>query len=199
VPLRRYALVAALLATVALAGCGGGTSEKPNATDAAFVRAMRAHERTIGTIAEIGRRKALRNELRAISKSTLSRRDQQVSALDWFESSLRSRAAPPGAAAIVRGPPPLDARGLRTAVSIDHEFLVLMVREHEYAMATALVERDHGGDRRIKALAQAIYSSSREDLGKLRAWLRTWYGDDTQRGVPPVPPPGGAGGPGPPV
>jgi hypothetical protein len=83
-------------------------------------------------------------------------------------------------------------------VSFDHEFMVSLILQHEYAMAAAAVERRRGGDERIKALADEIYDSSRKDLAKLRSWLRTWYGDDTLRGVPrgpaPAPTPGGGGG-----
>ena len=66
------------------------------------------------------------------------------------------------------------------------------------AVVAAAVERRRGGDERIKALAEDIYNSSRRDLATLRRWLRTWYGDDTLRGVPrgpsPAPSPGGGGG-----
>jgi len=200
-----------LLATACLAGCGGSGGGvfagadwgKPNRTDAAFVRVMLAHERAVGTIAGLGRRKALRQELRRIARATLARHDRHVRDLDWFDADLRTRPVSPGAARIRSGPPPFDPRGLRTAVSLDHDFLVLMIQQHEYAMATAAAERDHGGDKRLKVLAQAIYASSQEDLRELRRWLRTWYGDDTQ--PPPLPPPGGGGGggggpsPGPPV
>src|SRR3712207_6700566 len=86
VPFRRRPLVAALLATVALAGCGsdgvrilgGRGSDKPHATDAAFARAMVAHARTTGSVAQLGTGRALREELRALAKSALKRNDQEL-------------------------------------------------------------------------------------------------------------------------
>ena len=212
---RRCARVPALLAiAVAVAGCGGAGGDtfagpewgKPNATDAAFARGMVAHERAIGSIAQLGSKKALREELREIAKSTLAEHGQDMPALARFKTDLRSRGVSPAGALIRREPPPYDPRGLRHAVSFDHEFLVTMIAQHEYAVAAARVERDHGGNTRLRLLARAIYESRRRDLAKLKRWLRTWYGDDTLRGVPPLPqpapsppPPGGGPTPGPEV
>jgi len=188
-----------LLATAVLAGCGGdggglvggAASSEPNATDAAFARAMVVHERALGSMAQLGRRKALRDELRGIAKETLARNDRELSSVRELADELRSQ----GVSRIGGGigePPPFDARGLRRAVSFDHEFLARMISAHEYAMAAAAVERRRGADSRLRVVAQSIYESSRRDLAKLRRWLSTWYGGDTQ--PPPLPPPGGGGG-----
>ena len=190
---------------MSLAGCGGagggslGDADEANATDAAFVRAMITHERSVGSLAQLGREKALRAELRGIATERLGRHGRSLRALGMFDQALRDRRVSPRGAHLHQGPPPFDARRLRRSVSLDHEFLVLMIQQHEYAMAAASVERDRGGDRRLKALAQDVYDSSRRDVERLRHWLRTWYGDDTQRGVPPGPPPGGGGGGGAPA
>jgi uncharacterized protein (DUF305 family) len=199
---RRRLLVPALLAAVPLAGCDGlggnvmGHADPVNGTDAAFVRAMIEHERAVGSIARLGRKKALRVELRGIAKDRLARQGRNLGNLGWFDKALRDRRVSPLGARIRRGPPPHDPRALRRAVSFDHEFLRVMIEQHEYAMATAAVERDRGGDPRLRALAKKIHASSQRDLATLRRWLRTWYGDDTQRGTPPGPPlgPGGGGG-----
>ena len=196
---RRRLLLAALLTTAALAGCSGGgngifgaaDTVQPNAIDAAFVRAMVAHERNTGSIARIGSRKALREELRRIANETLGRNDRDLRLLAKLADDLRGRGVSPGGARI-QEPPPSDPRGLRAAVSIDHEFLVRMIRQHEYAVAVAAAERDRGGDKRLKALARTIHDSRRRDLATLRRWLRTWYGGPTQ--PPPGPRPGGGGG-----
>ena len=204
-PLRCRLLLPALLAAASLTGCGGvgdklvGQADDPvNSTDAAFVRAMVEHQRAVGTIARLGTKKALREELRAIAKDTLGRHGQNARDLDWLARALRGRRIPLHTAYIREGPPRFNARGLRNAVSFDHEFMVSLILQYEYAVRAADVERRRGGDERIKALAEDIHESSRKDLARLRHWLRTWYGDDTLRGVPrgpaPAPSPGGGGG-----
>jgi uncharacterized protein (DUF305 family) len=202
---RRRPLAAALFATVLLAGCGGladpfSHEEKANSTDAAFVKAMLAHERAVGSIAELGERKAMRVELRGIARDRLARHRRALSTLNWFQAVLGRQRVPALGARINRGPPRYNARDLSHAVSFDHEFLVQMIQQHEYAMAAAAVERDRGGDTRLKALAGEVYKSSSQDLLKLRKWLHTWYGGDTMPGTPPgqapAPAPGGGGGPG---
>lgn len=196
----RRLLGAALVAAVALAGCGGdgggplggGLSGEPNATDAAFARAMAAHERTTGSIVELGSRRALRKELRRMSRETLGRHDRRLRELADAADDLRARGVSPVGGGI-REPPPFDRRALRNAVSFDYDFLERMIRQHEYAVATAAAERARGGDTRLKALAHAIHESSRRDLAMLRRWMRLWY-RPTQPNDPRVPPPGGGGG-----
>jgi uncharacterized protein (DUF305 family) len=200
-----------LLVAAAIAGCGvdgsgmlgAVESDDPNATDAAFARAMVAHQRRTGEIARIGARDALRDELRRAARGALSQTDRALPRLVHGADRLRDRGVSPVGGGIVE-PPPVDMRRLRSPVSLDHEFLERMIRQHEYAMTAAAAERARGGDRRLKAVAGMIYESSRRDLAMLKRWLRTWYGEYTPHGVPPVPPGGGGGGgggggPGPPV
>jgi uncharacterized protein (DUF305 family) len=196
-------LVPALLATVSLAGCGGadgggllglGKKDSMNATDASFVRAMLAQERAVGSIARLGRKKAMRVELRGIARDRLARHGSNLNALGWFEGALRGRRVTPLGARARGGPPRYDPRGLAGAVSFDHEFLVRMIEQEEYALAAATVERDRGSDWRLKALAKEMAHSSEQNLIRLRKWLHTWYGGQTQPGPAPGPPNGGGGG-----
>jgi uncharacterized protein (DUF305 family) len=199
----RCALLIVPLVLVALTGCGGvggmlGESDwgGPNATDAAFVRGMAAHERAMDSIAGLGRRKAMRVELREIAAAAQSRDEPSVLELERFRTMLRRQRVSPVGSQIRAEPPPFDARTLRDAVSFDHDFLVHMIQQRQYAMTAAAAERDHGGDARLRAIARMIYKSSSQDLLKLRKWLHTWYGGDVQPGLPPGPPPGGGGGSG---
>jgi uncharacterized protein (DUF305 family) len=209
VPFRCRVLVLTLLASVAMSGCGGvggemiGRAQPSNSTDAAFVRAMIAHERATASIARLGREKALRVELRGIARDTLTRHNRNVPHLNLFEAALRGSRVSLVSSYIRGRPPRFDARQLRGAVSFDHDFMVRMIEQHRYAMTTAAAERDHGSDARVKALAAEMYDSSRRDLAKLQRWLRTWYGDTqpppSPRGPAPAPDPGGGGGQGAPA
>jgi uncharacterized protein (DUF305 family) len=203
-PLGRRTLIPLVLLTFALGGCGVlrdsqlTRAESFNDTDAAFVRAVVAHERTVETIARLGRDKAGRVELRGFAKKTLARQALTGRRLSSFDSALRGRRATTLGRQL--RPPRFDPRALRRAVSFDHEFLVRLIEQDEYAVATAAVERVRGGNPNLRSLAKRTEETSRRDLQQLKHWLRTWYGDDTQRGAPPGmapgPPPGGGGGTG---
>jgi uncharacterized protein (DUF305 family) len=155
---------------------------------------MVAHERAVGSIAQLGREKAMRVELREIARKRLAQHGSNVSSLNVFEGALRGRRVPPLGARTRRGPPRYDPRGLARAVSFDHEFLVRMIEQEEYAVAAAAVERDRGGDWRVKALADEMSHDSEQNLIRLKKWLHTWYGGQTQPGPAPGPPNGGGGG-----
>jgi hypothetical protein len=133
-------------------------------------------------------------ELRGIARDRLGRHGRNLTALGRFEVKLHGRRAAPLGARTRRGPPRYDPRGLAGAVSFDHEFLVRMIEQEEYAVAAAAVERNRGSDWGLKVLALAMQKSSEQNLIRLRHWLHTWYGGETQPGAPPGPPNGGGGG-----
>ncbi|MEA2473379.1 MAG: hypothetical protein QOE06_1294 [Thermoleophilaceae bacterium] len=192
VPFARPSSLAVLLVvSAAVAGCGGGGGPlgfsgvgtgKPNATDAAYVRAMVPHERDTGVLAGLGQHRALRKELRRMAKSTAGRQRSDLGQLSAFAAELQSRGVRPGALRLGRGRPRLDPSAVRDATSFDHEFMVALIRQNEGAVAMAEVEQDRGGDLRLKRLAGAILESRSRDLEQLRRWLHTWYGEDTVPG-----------------
>ncbi|HEX8743470.1 MAG TPA: DUF305 domain-containing protein [Thermoleophilaceae bacterium] len=178
--LARLPSAALALLAIAATGCGGGDGlslgavggGEPNATDAAFVRAMVPHEDEAAAMAELGRDRALRRELRKIARAMASERRGDASEL---RELARGVDADPGAARMTRHP--VDLRELRDAVSFDHRFMELTIRHLEEAVAMAEEEQDRGGDRRLKRMAGAILESHTRDLEALRRWLRTWYGE----------------------
>lgn len=190
----------ALLAALALtAGCGGdggdgllsaggGLGSDPNAYDAEFARAMAANDERVGALVELGRDRARRRELRKIARSTVERLDAELPRLRQAAANLAERGVRPARPNPV--PAGVDARELREAVSFDHEFMVMMIRAHEHAVAAAEVEQDRGGDPGVKRLAREVSEWRGRDLEQLRRWLNTWYGEST------VPGDGGGGGEG---
>ena len=177
---------------IALGGCGGGgigDGGDPNATDAAFARAMSLHQRRTGDIAKLASRQARRRELRTLADATLARNGDYLRGLTEAADEIRRRGVSP-AGGNVGEPPPYDPR---SAGSSDLEFLQQLIRQNEFALKAAAAERARGGYPELKILAAAIEKASRRDLEKLKRWRRTWYGGDPQPGAPPVPPPGGGG------
>ena len=192
-----------LLLAAAAAGCGGGGTggpftasggpgSDPNGTDAEFARTMVANDAQVGALAELARRRGLRRELRKLARATLERRRGERPLIADAAADLATRGVRPAGANPV--PPGVDARKLRRAVSFDHEFMVMMIRAHEHAVAAAEVERDRGGDPNLKRLAADVHESRSRDLEQLRRWLHTWYGERTLPEEGP-PDPSGPGGP----
>ena len=190
---RRLALIAACLA---VAGCGDGSGgaalgpggverHEPNATDAAFVRAMVPHQSAGVAMARVAERRAKRTELRSIGGEIADRQAPTIERLREL-----TPAVPPAAGAAWK-PAPVDVRRLRDPVSFDFEFMTGMIRHHEDSIALAEVEQDRGGDDRIKRVAKEIFESQKRELEKLRRYLRTWYGTDGSEGPGGSAPPGG--------
>jgi uncharacterized protein (DUF305 family) len=192
-------LAALLFAGLIAAGCGDGSSplgpgsgvhREPNATDAAFVRAMVPHQTSGVAAARIAGRRARRSELRAIGREIADRQAPTI-------ERLRALTPPPDVARaggpIGGRPEPIDPRRLRDPVSFDHEFMTMMIRHHEGSLAMTDEEQDRGADDRLKRLAAEIYRSQKDELERLRRFLHTWYGEDGPQG-----PGGGAPGGSPP-
>lgn len=197
-PLRAATALACALA-VATAGCGGGEGAnplslepvEPNATDAAFVRAMVPHQQKGVAIAEIAQRRAKRAELRGIGGEIADEQEPTIARLRSLDPELPSPSRRSGAG-IGGDPAPIDPDRLRDPVSFDREFLGMMIRHHEDTLGMAEEELDRGGDGRLKRLAREIYDSQKRELEKLRRWLRTWYGIEGPEGPGGTPPPSGA-------
>ena len=183
-------LVLALLA----AGCGGSEggalgvladpTDEPTPTDAAFAQAMVPHQREALAMAQLGRGRALRKELRRIAREMLDPRRDEIRRLGTIGADLARDGVRPERGAMRRRP--ADVRRLRDAVSFDLRFMELMIRHHEDAISMAEEEQDRGGDGRLKHLAGEILERHERELEALRRWLNTWYGEGVL--------PGGGGG-----
>jgi uncharacterized protein (DUF305 family) len=179
---RTRPLLLALAAAVA-AGCGGGGEQlgldlaggvgDPNATDVAFLRAMAPHQQEAAEMVALARRRAARMELREVARKIAADRGTETLKIRRLARELRGHA--PGTAPLTRTR--ADIRQLRDAVSFDHRFMEMMIRNLEDAVAMAELEQDRGGDARVKRLARQVEESHERDLERLRRYLRTWYGE----------------------
>ena len=195
---RRAPLVLVLLLTAALAGCGGdggalnvlggAARPEPNATDAAFARAMTPHERETLAMAGLARTRAMRRELRKVARSMLANRPNVIRRLEAGGLELQREGVRAPRGAMTRKPADLGA--LRNAVSFDQRFMELMIRHLESAIAMAEEEQDRGGHQGLSRLATEILESHERELETLRRYLNTWYGEGIQPGE------GGGGGEG---
>lgn len=179
---RRLRLLPLALA-VAAGGCGGDgggafrigdLAGKPNATDAAFVRAMVPQHHGALSAHGLARERAARRELRELARDALPARRRELGELTAAASldGVRPRGRGMGDH-VVR----IDPRGLRRSVSFDHGFLRTMIRHHEGTIVMAELEQERGGDPRLKRLAGVIRAAHQRDLEALRRFLHTWYGE----------------------
>ena len=197
-PVRRALTI--LLVLSLLAGCGGGEggalgvladpTDEPTPTDAAFAQAIVPHQREALAMAELGRERALRKELRRIARQMLDPRREEIRRIGPIAAELARDGVRPERGAMRRRP--ADVRELRRAVSFDLRFMELMIRHHEDAISMAEEEQDRGGHGRLKHLAAELQARHERELEKLRRWLNTWYGE----GVLPGGGGGGGGGEG---
>lgn len=198
-PIRR-ALTILLVLPLLAAGCGGDEggalgvladpTDEPTPTDAAFAQSMVPHQREALAMAELGRKRALRKELRRIAKQMLDPRRDEIRRLGAIAAELAREGVRPERGAMRRRP--ADPRELRAAISFDLRFMELMIRHHEDAISMAEEEQDRGGDGQLKHLAGEILERHERELEALRRWLNTWYGE----GVLPGEGGGGGGGEG---
>jgi uncharacterized protein (DUF305 family) len=189
---RRHGLLALVAAAAAsLASCNGGGSplaiggerQTRNASDAAFLRSMTAHEKGALGITRLAQRRALRNELRGIARKMTTEQVNDLRALSRLRQRLPSQGAGPvrpGAAALTR---------VKDATSFDYEFMRTMIEQNEAAIAIARNELRSGTDPELKSLAGAIASSRQDEIDQLRGWLHLWYGEIQPDPRPPQPAP----------
>jgi uncharacterized protein (DUF305 family) len=190
----------AVAAAATLAGCDtplgaiGGQSHPPNASDAAFLRSMTAHERTSLGITQLAQRRALRRELRGIARSMTDEQRDELHKLGSLGSAIGKRGRQPPVASAAAGTALADLTRVQDAPSFDYEFMRTMIEQNQAAIAIADDEARLGNDPETKRIAGVIAWSRKKELEQIRAWLRLWYGGPAQPSPPAPGPPGGGGG-----
>jgi uncharacterized protein (DUF305 family) len=166
----------------------------PNATDRAFLRAMTEHEQKTLGIPRLAERRALRRELRGISRTMTAERQENLRKLGSLSRGTGTGSGPPPAAWRSPSSALRDLSRVKDATSFDHEFMRTMIEQNQRAMTIANREAALGSDPATKRLALAISSQRRKELDRLHAWLRLWYGEIQPSPGPGPGPPGGGGG-----
>lgn len=73
------------------------------------------------------------------------------------------------------------------AVSLDQQFIDMMVPHHQSAVAMAEVALTRAEHAEIKALANDIISAQTDEISQLREWRKTWFGSDQTPGMNAMP------------
>lgn len=189
----------AVVAVVAVAGCGGddgsaggrtatGTatavgstttaSTSPNTTDGAFVRAMVPHHESAVAMARIAQRRAEHAEVRRLAKDIIKTQRVEIRAMRHLADELRY-------AGVLRGDLGMSAKDmgmdgdvpmLRDAEPFDRMFLDMMVPHHEGAIAMARRELANGRHPSLRRMAQLIIDAQAREIAQMRLWREQWYG-----------------------
>ncbi len=73
----------------------------------------------------------------------------------------------------------LGGEGTATeAMSFDQMFIAAMIPHHESATDMAKMAQTNAQHPEIKQLANQIISAQQEEIGRMRAWYKEWYGTD---------------------
>ncbi len=73
------------------------------------------------------------------------------------------------------------------AMSLDQQFIDMMVPHHQSAVAMAEVALKRGEHAEIKALATDIISAQTDEISQLREWRKIWFGSDQTPGMNAMP------------
>lgn len=72
-------------------------------------------------------------------------------------------------------------------MSLDQQFIDMMVPHHQAAVAMAELALERAEHAEIKNLAGAIISAQKGEIGQLKDWRRTWFGSDQTPGMDAMP------------
>jgi uncharacterized protein (DUF305 family) len=172
----RPVLVAAIAVAAHLpAACGGGR------TPPGVIQGARAADREfldeMAYVLEMARESAgqavanvTRPELKEYAPQVRDQHASQLSAVRSLDQTLFSREnAGAGAipAQIAPGP------------NFDREWLASMIEVHQLGVEVAAARLEEQGDPQVEALARQLHASERQELERLRAWSRQWFGGGT--------------------
>lgn len=193
VPAGRMAVVLALVAAL-VGGCGAaaGVDGEHDDADVAFAAAMIPHHRQAITMAEMAVARATSPQVRELASQIDAEQVPEIVQMQMMLSTWGDDAAAPTVVADHHGLPGLngtdgmsgmgDLPGMMTGTQMaqlaaasgpafDHEFLELMIRHHEGAVAMAKTELSDGSDPDALTMAQNISDAQEAAIALMQRLL----------------------------
>ena len=178
-----------VVATVALAGCGGhdmgsheghdmaAMGQPKGPTDAAFIADMISHHRGAVEMAQLAQKKAEHPELKAMASSIITAQKGEISTMESLRKQAASAPGSPQHMGMSDHTMGMDGdmKELSTAEPFDKAFLEMMIPHHKGAVAMARTQLKQGKLPQLKKLANSIISSQTKEIEQMRAWLEQWY------------------------
>ncbi len=182
----RRALPASLVAAVALAaaGCGSSSSPTGNATDRAFVNDMTPHHESAVSMAQIALTRAQHPEVKQLATSIVADQKKEIGEMADLKSTIGAGDAKStlGESRQAMGMN-MDNASLRTARPFDRAFIDMMTPHHTGAIAMARIELAKGKDPKVKDLATRIIAAQAKEKAAMASWRARWYGAATTSGT----------------
>lgn len=148
--------------------------------DRHFIEQMIPHHNDAILMAEIALKQAEHEEIKRLAEN-ISRTQSEENALmrrlykSWYDKDVPVDSSSMGMGGMMDDG--TDVKTLGNAKPFDKEFIEQMIPHHQMAimMATMLLQ---GTDREeMKTLAQAIIDAQSREIGQMRLWYRSWYGE----------------------
>ncbi|MCX9082840.1 MAG: DUF305 domain-containing protein [Candidatus Methanoperedens sp.] len=152
--------------------------------DRHFIEQMIPHHNDAILMAEIALKQAEHEEIKGLAVN-ISRTQSEENAMmrewykSWYDKDVPVDSSSMGMGRGMGGmmDDGTDIKTLENAKPFDKEFIEQMIPHHQMAimMATMLLQ---GTDRKeMKTLAQAIIDAQSREIGQMRLWYRSWYGE----------------------
>jgi uncharacterized protein (DUF305 family) len=173
------AWVVALLAVLALAGCGSGDGAAGgNGTDAAFVVDMSAHHLGAIEMARIAQDRATRPEIRALAQDIIGSQESEIARMKSIAKELPE--PPEGGMGIDHAEMGMgmDTRLLEYVRPFDRVFIDMMIPHHEGALVMAKRVIADGEQPALRRMARAMIAAQAREIAQMRRWRKAWYGVD---------------------
>jgi len=179
----RRALIAMVLLTALLAGCGEDDDPKQasgNGIDRAFAASMIPHHESAVDMGRLAGKKAGHAELRALAGDIVRSQTAEIRTLRRAERGLAREGVRPGDLGLdeqLMGMG-MDVHGLGSARPFDRAFIDMMVPHHNGAIRMSEIELDRGASRPLRRLARAIVDAQTREIRRMERWRKAWYGSD---------------------
>jgi len=190
----------AILAAVAVTGCGSDDKESSSASgngvDRAFVEEMIPHHKSAIEMAEIAQQRSQRPQIKELAQNIIDSQTKELTTLTTAQAALAKEGVAKGDLGVPAHETgmDMDTASLKTADPFDRAFIDMMVPHHQGAVRMARVQLAKGSDPELKKLAQEIIAEQAREIGEMNQWRTTYYGAASPAGG--VPAEGAAAAPG---
>jgi uncharacterized protein (DUF305 family) len=188
------AALVALLAVLAVTGCGGDdqtTSNQAESTDGAFITAMIPHHESAIEMAKIAQKQAQHPEIAKLADDIVSAQDAEISDMNTMHQRMFGEPADGadhgslGLDESMMGMS-MDMSSLENSKQFDKAFIDAMIPHHQGAIRMARIEIAQGQDQQTKDLAQAIIDAQSREIDEMNQWREQWYGLPSPAGGVPM-------------
>ncbi len=194
---RRHGILAvAIIAALAVAGCGsnssnssGTSSSGGTAIDRAFASEMVPHHQSAVAMAKIAEEQTRRSEVKTLAADIMRTQNAELTTLRQLDGELAKSGVNKGDLGLSEAMMgmSMDDTMLMNAKPFDREFIDMMVPHHQGAIRMARVELAKGRNAKLKKIAEDVILAQSREIAQMNGWRTTWYGAASPAGgVPPA-------------